>query len=162
MDNMKYAVRAQTVLWWRSISLDVARLSGKCSILLQGSSWESTRSCPWVRWLRHSLVIWHLRVWVPTSWGKKWAVCLNLSWLICLLCKLASQHCGLSSLQPSWRARMILGHRRKEFPGQMQDHYLVGVTYKVKAWNRSQPTQPCQDSGVSGDLWSRTHEPVDL
>lgn len=39
---MNYAVREQAVLWWRSISLHIGRLSAKGSVQLQGSSWEST------------------------------------------------------------------------------------------------------------------------
>lgn len=157
---MNYTVRGQTVLWWKSISLDVGKLSVKCSVLLQGSSWESTHSCPWVRWLRHSLVIWDVWVWVLMSWGKKWAVFLNPSWLLC--------RCISWQESPLWSVRSPTqmednsdfgAQRVAASQGRWEDQYLVGVTYGTKARNRHRtcsalPRIKCFWAPLKQNLWT--------
>lgn len=134
---MNYPARGQTVLWWRSISLDVGRLSVKCSVLLQGSSWESTHSCPWLQWLRHSPMIRDVWVWMLMTWGKKWAVFLNPSWLLC--CCISWQESLLRSVQSPTQleGNSDFGAQRgAASQGSREDQHLAGVTCGAKAWNR--------------------------
>ena len=133
---MNYTVRGQTVLWWRSISLDYGWISVNCSVLLQGSSWESTHACPWGQWLRHSPMIWDIWVQVLMNGGKEWAVFLNpcccVSWQESPLWSVLSptQLEGNSNFEEQ---------RSATSQGRWEDQHLVGVTYGAKAWNRHPP-----------------------